>query len=811
MGNGTRKHTKRAVGIVAGVLSICVPYSSADQDFIPLPDEAGSPKISNPVMDLTDKAIGVAGEIASPTIPDALTIENEGGEIIYDNNNRVITYIGKGNPVHLKTNSGVDVQAQSIRVNLEKKVAELQGPLTVYVGETLTRAQSGVYDWEKMRVDIRGARAKVSGIIVRGTRILYDKDTEGKQYMQIQDAYVSTDDSQEPDTWVGAGELTIYPGDYGRVTRLSVAGGGHDVAIPIIGWLTFSHSLNPREGYLPLPGAKSIWGAYLLNQYGFLLGNRRVENNIPTADYLLTTHLDYRTRRGIATGLDVEDLGMSKKYEDMTGLRMYYAADSDPMINPTETPREPTKHSRYDVKMSTLWDLPTLGNTPEADWTLGTDLHWVSDRYMLRDYFDEEGSVNNRPDNTVRLTRTSKKSETMLWTRFAPNDYYTSDERIELTYYRARTAIGRTGINYETRNSFGAMRQYIPAHELFMYRAALDEATDPAVRNYYERMLNTSAYLRANSTHEVTTSFKAFNFLNITPKAGVGYSGYYGVDGVGADNRFLGYAAVDFSFKLHKSMPHFSLPYLGYKGLTHVIRPYTTLSHCSISSSNARVPKVDTWSSLYGNSTSSPMSLDLMGFSGIDGWGTWTIWRMGMQNTLTTSVDGESRTILNWNLFVDYNEENPNSSGQFSNIYSYLRLTPTRRLSLNLETQTPTIKNGDGFSQYNTYLAYQPLAYLEGIVGYRSLNNHPLQRDTAQMYAQANLRINDKYSTACRWSWDIEKGRLPIQQYSVFRKTGAWYTGATLFLRDNGGKKETGFGISFTLGETGSALPINFF
>ena len=811
MGNGTRKHTKRAVSIVAGVLSICVPYSSADQDFIPLPDEAGSPKISNPVMDLTDKAIGVAGEITTPTIPDALTIENEGGEIIYDNNNRVITYIGKGNPVHLKTNSGVDVQAQSIRVNLEKKVAELQGPLTVYVGETLTRAQSGVYDWEKTRVDIRGARAKVSGIIVRGTRILYDKDAEGKQYMQIQDAYVSTDDSQEPDTWVGAGELTIYPGDYGRVTRLSVAGGGHDVAIPIIGWLTFSHSLNPREGYLPLPGAKSIWGAYLLNQYGFLLGNRRVENNIPTADYLLTTHLDYRTRRGIATGLDVEDLGMSKKYKDMTGLRMYYAADSDPMINPTETPREPTKHSRYDVKMSTLWDLPTLGNNPEADWTLGTDLHWVSDRYMLRDYFDEEGSVNNRPDNTVRLTRTSRKSETMLWTRFAPNDYYTSDERIELTYYRARTAIGRTGINYETRNSFGAMRQYIPAHELFMYRAALDEATDPAVRNYYERMLNTSAYLRANSTHEVTTSFKAFNFLNITPKAGVGYSGYYGVDGVGADNRFLGYAAVDFSFKLHKSMPHFSLPYLGYKGLTHVIRPYTTLSHCSISSSNAHVPKVDTWSSIYGNSTSSPMSLDLMGFSGIDGWGTWTIWRMGMQNTLTTSVDGESRTILNWNLFVDYNDENPNSSGQFSNIYSYLRLTPTRRLSLNLETQTPTIKNGDGFSQYNTYLAYQPLAYLEGIVGYRSLNNHPLQRDTAQMYAQANLRINDKYSTACRWSWDIEKGRLPIQQYSVFRKTGAWYTGATLFLRDNGGKKETGFGISFTLGETGSALPINFF
>ena len=182
-----------------------------------------------------------------------------------------------------------------------------------------------------------------------------------------------------------------------------------------------------------------------------------------------------------------------------------------------------------------------------------------------------------------------------------------------------------------------------------------------------------------------------------------------------------------------------------------------------------------------------------------------------MQNTLTTTVDGENRTILNWNIFVDINEENPNSDNKYSNVYSYLRFNPTRRLSLTLETQTPTIKDGDGFSQYNTYIAYQPTAYLEGIVGHRAINNHPIQEDTSQMYAQANLRFNDRYSMACRWTWDIEHGRLPIQQYSIFRKTGAWYTGATLFLRDNGGKKETGFGISFTLGETGSALPINFF
>lgn len=805
-----RAHRYKGINIITGLLAVGATYSSAAEQFVPLPGEPGTPSV-NPILDLADKAISAAGATVAPTIPNAMTIENEGGEILFNSNNRIITYKGKTNPVRLRTDSGLDIQAETIVVDLDKKTAELSGPLTVYMGDTLTLADSGTYNWEEMTADIHGVRSKVTGIIVRGSRVTYAKDEEGKNFMQIQDAYVSTDDSKEPGTWIGAGELTVYPGEYGRVTRLSVAGREHDIAIPIIGWFSFSHSLNPREGYLPHPGAKSIWGTYLLNQYGVLLGNRRVENNIPTADYLLTGHFDYRSRRGFATGLDAEDLRMQKKFKDMTGLRTYLILDSDPMINPTETPRTHTKHRRYSVKMTTLWELPQPECDTKGDWTLGTNIELLSDQYVLRDYFESEGRTNDKPDNTVRLSRRGARSETMLLSRFSPNNFYASDERYELSYYRARTALGKLGINYETRNSIGAMKQHIPAHEMFMYREALHNTKDPDLRDYYSRMLNTSAFMRVNSTHEFTASYKAFNFLDVTPKAGVGYSGYYGVDGVGSDNRFLGYLGVDAGIKMHRHFSNFRIESLGYEGLTHVIRPYVSFSHCNISSSNPLVPKIDTWSSLYGNSTTSPINLDLMGFSGFDGWGTWTIWRFGMQNTLTTTVDGEPRTLLYWDIFIDYNEENPNTNSKYSNLYSRVVFQPTRRLKLGLETQTPTIKNGDGYSQYNTFLQFQPTAYLEGRLGHRVIDNHPIQEDASQVYAEANIRINDKYSTAFRWHWDVEDGHLPIQQYSVFRKTGAWYTGATLFLRNNGGKKETGFGISFTLGETGSSLPIDFF
>lgn len=764
-------------------------------------------------MELTDMAIRNISELGKPTIPESLSIQNEGGSISFDQDKRVLTYTGGENNVRLRTSDGTDVNARTIQAGLDDSIASLTGPLIVYQGETLTRAEKGSYNWKTEELDIYDVRTKLQGLLVRGSHIEYRKDAEGKQYMKIHDAYVSTEDVQDPSSWIGAGELTVYPGDYGRLTRLSIAAGDTDIPVPVLGWFTFSHSLNPREGYLPYPGAKSIWGAYLLNSYGFLMGNRRVENGMPVADYILTAKVDYRTRRGLGLGLDFENVDMSKRAPEMTGVSLYYAADSDPMINPTTTPREHTRHNRYRLAMQTLWNLdkPALDANPHAQWTLGTNINAVSDQYMLRDFFEDIGRNNDKPDNTMRLERRTRRSQTMLTTRFATNDFYATDERLEASYYRARTTIGDSNISYETRNSLAAMQQYLPSELKFEYEWQLANLRSKEMQDYYRRLLNTQAYLRFNSTHEFSTSFNILRFLNVTPKAGGGYSGYYDVEGVGADNRFLGYAACDFDIKFHRHFDSFRIPKLGMKGLTHIFHPYTTVAHCNISSSNSLVPKIDTWSNFLGNSTNNPMSLDLIGFTSIDAWGTWSVWRFGAHNVFSTTVDGSPYTLLHWHVFLDYNEENPNTPNNFSNLFSEVTFRPTDRLSINFESQTPTIREGDGFSQYNTSVSYRPVRWFEGSVGHRYLNNHPFHRDASQMYLQANLRFNEKYSFYGRWYWDIEEKRFPIQQYSIFRRSGPWYVGASLFLRNNGGKKETGVGISFTLGETGSALPINFF
>ena len=810
------KHTLRAAGAFGLGLLIAAGVSRAARDtrFMPLPEDALP--ASNPLLDLANHAMALTGrQLSSPKLPEWMVVRNTGGQVYYDSEKRTISYSSNGKePVFLRTDLGQEIYAHSLTADLENKQATLNGPVVIYQGETLTRAEGGSYSWDTGHATVYNVRAKVNGLLVRGSQVDYGKDEQNRSFVTIQDAYVSPEDIEEPAMWVGTGKLTVYPGDSGTISRLSLSSHDIDMPVPVLGWVPISHSLNPREGYLPMPGMKSIWGAYLCNSYGILLGNRRVENGMPVADYVATAKVDYRVRRGLALGLDFSDEDMRHRYDDMKGLSLYYAADKHPNINPTRTKRLPVRHNRYRAALQARWSFDSLNSLEQlnmAKWSLTTDINLLGDRYMLRDFFEDIGRLNDKPDNTVRVERLTPMSHTMLLGRFAPNNFYSTDERAELSYYRVRSMLGKSGIAYETRNSAGLMHQTLPLDERIKYETTLKRVTDPDLRDYYLRLLNTHRYARINSTHELSTGFKIMKFLNVTPKVGAGYTGYYGVDEVGTDNRVLGYIACDFDIKFSRHYSNVFLPSLGIDGLYHVFHPYATISHGTISSSNRIVPQIDTWSSTLGSSTLNPMPLDLMSYTGIDSWAKWTVWRIGASNVISTIYDGESRTLLSWDVFIDYNITNPNTENNFSNLYSFVTFTPTRRLRIRLETQTPTVCGGDGFNQYNTSVTMTATQWLELQLGHRYISGHPIQRDANLLHTGVNLRFSENYSGAARVYWDAENKRLPIQQYSLFRKFGAWYVGSTVFLRDNGGKKETGIGLSFTLGETATSLPVNLY
>lgn len=757
----------------------------------------------------------------TPTIPSEVDIQNEGGSISYNSEQNALTYDGGGKNIKVRTNEGTELSAPHVSANLEKEIVELRGQIVIYndamlakiSGDGNSTTPNAQFNWKDDTIQARGVRAKINGMLVKGSKVIYGidptkKDAEnknGRRYIEIHDAYITTEDTESPSTWIGCGIMRIYPGDEGRISKLSIVTNDVEVRFP---FPPFSHSLNPREGWMPEAGTRSIWGGYMLNRYGFLIGNRRTSGFMPTADYLATLHADIRTRRGVATGFDFEDLRMSKKHSEMTGLQTYLVFDRNPMINPSRGERQHTRHNRYRVALKTEWELPQNFDR-EGKWQANTNINILSDRYMLRDFFEELSRVDSSPDNTVRIERRTKDTHSMVYTRFAPNNFYATDERLEGTFYRVRQPLFNTGITYETRNSAGVMHQYLPIDERISYQNTLAQLRDPSLRAYYERLLNTSSYMRVNSVHEFTTSKKAFNFLNITPKAGFGYSGYYGVDEVSSESRCIGYLGVDFDIKFNKKYNNFRFTPLGYDKLLHVIHPYASLSHTNLSSSRGLLPQVDSWSSALGSSTNSPMPLDLIAFNGVDSWDSWSVWRLGMRNSFTTTVDGENVRLLDVNTFIDYNLDNPLTESEYSNLYTRATLNLTKQTRFYMETQTPTFKNGDGYNRYNINVATMPFAWLETHLGWRYFKGHPIFQDSEQLETKFNVRFNERYTAAVRLTWDFTYERMPVQQYSLFRNVGPWYIGATIFVRDNGGKKEEGFGISFTLSETGTALPVD--
>ncbi len=768
------------------------------------PSVAGEPVSEDgKPLEAAERMMGIAdGDLIPRELPDKVNAVGESVEI--RDNGKTYIFLGGENPVHVTTDEGTEMFADRVVARPEEKTLELTGKVVIFQHESVTRAPRVVYNWETEEVQIRKLRTKVMGMIMEADSVEYGVDERGREYADAIRASVTTEDKEKPSSWVVTKKLRLYPKDKIEFSHMWIQSGG----IPIFYFPYFIHSLNPKEGYMLRPGSLSIWGGYVLNEYGILLGNRRIDSHgVPTSDYLAMLHLDYRTRRGGAYGFDLQETELYKKHRDMDGFTFYYADDTHPDINPTDIPRVPVGKDRFRTTLHQMWNLHVDDST-HAKYRLKANVNYLSDRYVLRDFFQDICQVNDRPDNTVVLDRRTPESETSLLVRRGLNDFYMTDSRAELTYDRVRATIGNSRIAYETHNSFGALKQNLGALDRIAIQNQLAQTRpgDTETREYWERLLNTSSFMRFHTFHELTTSFKTANFINLTPKLGGGYSGYYNVEGVGHDNRFMLYAACDADIKFSRSYAGVHNSTFGLNGLNHVIQPYSTFSSGETTDADSMVPRIDAWTN-----TTNAMPLDIGTLTCIDTFSEWAVWRYGIRNILSTNREGERVEWMAWDVFMDANLKANDTERKFSNLYSRWRWSPVEWYSLNSEVQFPIIQEKSKFREYNNYIQFQPIRSAEFRVAHRYLSDHPLFENSNQLNVKGLFRINENVAVSAEWQWDLIEKRTQIQQYSVYRNVGAWFVGGTLFIRNNGGKRETGIGFSITLGETGDSFPVRFF
>lgn len=235
------------------------------------------------------------------------------------------------------------------------------------------------------------------------------------------------------------------------------------------------------------PGYRSKMGVFLLTAY-----RHRIN-----ATWMTRTHLDLRAKRGVAVGEDII-------WEDPDGrfngiLRGYYLHDNKPWRNDKEKAEreELIDADRYWFRFN------DRHNITDRDY-LTTELNYVSDPWILHDFFDDVYQKNVQPENRVTLSHRGQSYVLGAQAVFRLNDFYSNVSRLPEIFWKVnRQQIFDTPFYYQGDNTMSFLRKEYP---------------DGSTRDDYD------AY-RVDTYHMVYLPTRHFGFLSVIPRGG--YRGTY--------------------------------------------------------------------------------------------------------------------------------------------------------------------------------------------------------------------------------------------------------------------------------------------
>lgn len=725
--------------------------------------------------------------------------------------------------VKMTTKEGMEVFADHAVADANNSSVVLTGDVSVYQGNILQRGDSFTYFWKEQRGDISGLRAGADPLILEAGKFSIE-NRNGKQVFVGHDAGVTTHDVEEPGFWLRAKETTVYPDDKVVFKGLKLYAG----ETPIF-WLPYlAQPLDADLGYHFVPGARSNWGAFLLNSYGIMLGGRPDPETGENEDAWLLSrwHFDLRTRRGVGTGVDLMD--SKEENPNLKGLSLYYTNDLNPDVSRTGITRGFVNEDRYRLAFQDRLELDI--EKERAEWRFDSNLNILSDNYYLEDFEPELFRTDPNPDNTLGLFRRDDGTLFSLYGRFRPNEFYRSDTRSpEIALDFARRPLFDLPILHEGNASFSFVEEELGSASLSAIRPLLTlPANDPRVPlllsqlpTYEQQLVQTirslppgspalagltdqlfsPGYNRFHTYQEFSMPTQIGGFLTLTPELGLGYSRYWEVNGPSksVDRTHL-HAGLEASMKFSKDLGVGQNRFIGLDGLLHVIQPYGRFSYISTDDLDPLFPMVDR-----ETFSTRPQPLSVPSFTAIDSLRDWNIIRFGVRNKLITKRDGQSFDWLAMDTYMDGFITDPDYDRNFSNLYNDLRWNPLPWFGMTLETQFPVIDGGSGFSEVAARARFMPNENVEFSVGHRILDNHPVLVDSHRIDVRTYMRLTDKWGVGAFQLWELDDGTLEVQQYTLHHDFNHWVGSVGITQRDNRLQDEFGIIFSFTLKDFPSA------
>jgi lipopolysaccharide export system protein LptA len=796
-------------------------------------------------------AYGQAGALGALTS----NINIEGLETQYDPATGIATATGDVHIVY----EGTDIRAGQADYNANTGDVVARKNVIVVKDGQLFYGENIIYNIKTQELKANSIRSSLPPIYY--TADAFDTNTGTVEKITGTNSSFTTHDSQIPNYHLKAKRITIYPGD--RVVMSGVK--AYMGNTPVFYLPYFVQPLDDELGYFFRVGYTSQWGAFLLNQYGTMIGDHTL------AKY----HLDLRSQRGVAIGADFYSMKWKERHNDNIGmLKLYYAYDDDPLTGVNDSQRSPefVDENRYRIAFQHRIYIP---GPQESTWYLDFDINKLSDEFMLEDYFLNEFRSEPQPDNLVNLVKRSDTFTASLLARMQVNDFFHTDTRLpELAFDFTRSRIGRTNFFYQGETSIGAYRDNLSDRE----RAELEDKikqqkdflgtfgsngsrtslsdvdengqpilgadgrplpTSPTALAGTTLVSNSSALInrdpkvlltrddvsedlealqdelsenkfnRIYSYHEVLypMAFGRGNWITFVPRIGGGAAFYDSVSG-GSNNssetKGIFHAGFDLAGKISKTWEDVQNRRLGIDGLRHIVQPYLNYSYLNADQPEG-FPSIDRLTP-----STRPRPIDVPFYTATDDLQSWNVARVGVRNLLQTKRDDATWNYAGLNTYADIFFDDPEFDRKISNLYNDLFWYPVPWLSLSIDSQLPIGDSDFNFSEVNTSATWMPTKRFSWTLGHQLRSDNPLFTDSSLIYSRIYTKINENWGFSMNHIYEMEDSTLEYQSYSVHRDLASWTMAVGGLVRDNRGSNEYGIVLSLTLKDFPSvSLPLD--
>ncbi|MCX6995818.1 MAG: hypothetical protein NTV49_01720 [Kiritimatiellaeota bacterium] len=617
---------------------------------------------------------------AAVRAPGAAGIEVNADQLEFLQDTR--TAVGRG---HVVITRGADrMTADYAELRTDTEEAHARGNLTFDRAGQIWRGEELTYNFKTGQGDFGAFSSYTEPFFIRADE---SRRVSPNEFL-MKNVTVTTCDGDEPQFYLQAKQAKIVNGitlkAYGVVPHL----GG----LPIFYMPYWTRSLEPEAmSFDLLPGYSSRMGAFVLGAASYKVAT----------DVRGTTHLDYRAKRGVGFGQDFRWKDRAPEQSYRGEARVYYLHDRQPFYDADEEAyrQGTTDQQRYRLR---LQDARSLSDRDG----LYVEGNFLSDPYVVEDFFDNEFRNSLQPENRVSLMHRGDNYSAGLLLNGRLNDFYENIDRLpeaSLDVYRMR--LGETPFYYESHNTASFLRHVYPKNTDTNAPATPDASYDA---------------FRLDTGHTVYYPTRHFDFLNVTPRAGYRgtfYSKTYTtvistnlvsvtnitttatstnstitttnqventLREMGASLRSLPELGVATSFKAFKVLNPGPTGIGHDVGLRHVAEPYADYTF-------RPKPNLE--------------PADLPQFDEVDQLGMENDVRLGMRNKLQTQRRNAVHNLVDADVYTFYRvEKPPGTSNDFDNIYFLTRLRLVDWLMLDFDGVFDPYQGQ--FTSFNTQLAF---------------------------------------------------------------------------------------------------------